>query len=98
VKVIAAGTLKCAAVEARARGHDASEHHLSMALWASGAVGVNVDLMRQGAAIRHDASPQQGGSATLSVTGNVPDEVAVMEPAFIIEFRFRWSVLNSFEQ
>ena len=57
VKVIALGTLKRAAVEPRARGHDAREHHISMALWASGAVGVNVDLMRQGAAIRHDASP-----------------------------------------
>jgi hypothetical protein len=26
----------------------------------------------------HDAFPKGGGSATLSVTGNVPDEVAVM--------------------
>jgi hypothetical protein len=96
--VIAAGTLKHAAVEARARGHDASEHHVSMTLWARGAVGLNVDLMRQGAAIRHDASPRQGGSATLSVTGNVPGEDAVMKPAFIIESRLRWSILNSFEE
>jgi hypothetical protein len=36
--------------------------------------------------------------ATLSVTVRVPVGVAVMEAAFIIELRFRWSILIGFAE
>jgi hypothetical protein len=77
VNVVAFGALKPAEVESGACGRDASKHHVSMALWAFGAVDLNVEMGKQGMRFWHDASLNRGGSATLSVT-DVPDEVAVM--------------------
>jgi hypothetical protein len=59
-------------VEANFCRRDASEHHAGLASRAGGALDANIDLVWQEIAILHDASPQTGGSATLSVTGNVP--------------------------
>jgi hypothetical protein len=72
VNVIALRALEGAEVETNAGGHDASEHHPSMALWAGRALDSNIDMVRQEIGFLHDAFPQTGGSATLSVTGNVP--------------------------
>jgi hypothetical protein len=78
VNVVAFGALKRAEVETRACGRDASKHHVGMALWAFGAVDLDVEMGKQGMRFWHDASLKRGRSATLSVTGDVPDEVAVM--------------------
>ena len=41
---------------------DASEHHLSMAFWAGGALDVYVDAFGQGMGLRHDASLKEAGA------------------------------------
>jgi hypothetical protein len=69
------GTLRafeCAEVETHASGHDAREHHMSTALWASWAMNMNASDVRQEQGVLHDASLKVGGSTTLSVTGSVP--------------------------
>ena len=68
VNVIALRALKRAEVETRACGRDASEHHVSMADRAIGAIDLNVEMGEQGMRFRHDASPKGGGSATLSLS------------------------------
>jgi hypothetical protein len=72
MNVIALRALKGAEVETNTCGRDASEHHAGMASRAGGALDANIDMVRQEIAFLHDASPQTGGSATLSVTGNAP--------------------------
>jgi hypothetical protein len=62
VKVIALGALKRAEVETHAHGHDASEHHMSMALWTGGALDMNVDVVGQGMRLWHDASLKEAGA------------------------------------
>jgi hypothetical protein len=70
--VIALRTFKRAEIETNACGHDAGEQHAGMTSRAGGALDTSVDLFGQEIGFLHDASPQTGGSATLSVTGNVP--------------------------
>jgi hypothetical protein len=89
VNVVAFGALKPAEVETGACRRDASEHHVGVALWAFGAMDLNVEMGEQGMRFWHDASPEGGGSATLPVTGNVPDGVTVMGTSVAIVFRFR---------
>jgi hypothetical protein len=60
--MIAPGALKRAEVEPHACGHDASEHHVGVALWAGGAMGINVDGIGQGTGFRHDASLNKAGA------------------------------------
>ena len=48
--------LKRADIETHACKHDANEHHVSAALWASGAMDVEVDVVRQEIGFLHDAS------------------------------------------
>jgi hypothetical protein len=57
------GAFKRAEVETRACRHDASEHHVSMALWASRALDLNVDVVGQGGGgLWHDASLEEAGA------------------------------------
>jgi hypothetical protein len=56
VNLIALRALKRAEVETQTRGHDASEHHMSAALWANRAFNLNVDTVRQGMRFWHNAS------------------------------------------
>jgi hypothetical protein len=55
VKVVAPGTFKDAEIKTNASGHDAREHHVSMALGASGTLNWNVDVVGQGMEFWHDA-------------------------------------------
>jgi hypothetical protein len=72
VNVVALRALKRAEVETHACRHDAGKHHVGMALWASRAMDLSVDVIGQEIGFLHDASLRGGGSATLSVTGNMP--------------------------
>ena len=56
MNVFALGALKGVEVETHACGHDASEHHVSIALSASRAMNVKVDVVRQEIGFLHDAS------------------------------------------
>ena len=56
MNVFALGALKGVEVETHACGHDASEHHVSMALSASRAMNVKVDVVRQEIGLLHDVS------------------------------------------
>jgi hypothetical protein len=60
--LVALWALKRAEVETHAYRHDASEHHVSMAAWANGAVNVNVDVVGQGMRLWHDASLDEAGA------------------------------------
>ena len=62
MNVVALRALEHVEVETHACGHDASEHHVSMALWASGAMDVNVDVVRQQIGFLHDASLKEAGA------------------------------------
>jgi hypothetical protein len=66
VNVFALRTLEHAEVETHAVRHDASEHHLSMASWAGGALDVHVDAFGQGMGFWHDASLKEREHNTLS--------------------------------
>jgi hypothetical protein len=57
VNVIALRALKRADIETHTCRHDASEHHVSAALWASRAMDVKVDVVRQEIGFLHDAHP-----------------------------------------
>jgi hypothetical protein len=92
VNVVAFGALKGAEVEARACGHDAGEHHVSLALCTSRAMDLNVDVVGQRTRFWHDASLEEAG-ARRSLSPVCAWKAAVMEPALIIEFRLRWSIL-----
>jgi hypothetical protein len=54
VKEITLRALKRADIETHTCGHDASEHHVSAALWASRAMDVEVDVVRQEIGFLHD--------------------------------------------
>jgi hypothetical protein len=56
MSVVALGAFKCTEVEADVQGHDASEHHLSIALWAGGVMDDSADTFGQGMRFWHDAS------------------------------------------
>jgi hypothetical protein len=58
VNVVALRALKGVEVETDPRGHDASEHHVCTALWASRAMDVNVDVVGQ-VGFLHDAFPSR---------------------------------------
>ena len=58
MSVVALRALKHAEVEPHhACRHDASEHHMSMALWAGRAMDVNVDVFGQRMGFGHDEIP-----------------------------------------
>ena len=56
VNLVALRALKRADVETHTCRHDASEHHVSVALWASRTMEVKVDVGRQEIGFLHDAS------------------------------------------
>jgi hypothetical protein len=56
VKVVTLTALERADIETHPCRHDASEHHVSMALRASRAMGVEVDVVGQEIGFLHDAS------------------------------------------
>jgi hypothetical protein len=62
VNVVALGALKRAEVETQACGHDASEHHVSMALGASRAMNEGGDVVEPRTKFWHDASLKTGGA------------------------------------
>jgi|HubBroStandDraft_6_1064221.scaffolds.fasta_scaffold759321_1 hypothetical protein len=62
VNEFAFGAFKRAEVETRACRHDASEHHVSLALWANRALDLNVDMVGQGGGLWHDASLEGVGA------------------------------------
>jgi hypothetical protein len=62
MSVVALRAFKCAEVEADVQGHDASEHHLSIALWAGGAMDDSADAFGQGMRFWHDASLKEAGA------------------------------------
>ena len=75
MNVVALKALKRVEVETHACGHDASEHHVSMTLGASGAMDVSVNVFGPGTKFCHELpSKRRDGSATLSVTANLPVE------------------------
>ena len=59
MSVVALRALKGVEVETHTCGHDASEHHVSMALCASRAMDVKVDVVRQEIGFLHDAFPSR---------------------------------------
>jgi hypothetical protein len=65
VKEITLRALKRADIETHTCGHDASEHHVSAALWASRAV--QVDVVRQEIGFLHDAFPHRGGGSATEI-------------------------------
>ena len=61
MNVVALKALKRVEVETHACGHDASEHHVSMTLGASGAMDVSVNVFGPGTKFCHDASLEKAG-------------------------------------
>jgi hypothetical protein len=62
MSVVALRTLKGAEAEPHACRHDASDHHVSLALWAGRAVDENADVFGQGMGFWHDASLKEAGA------------------------------------
>jgi hypothetical protein len=62
VNVIALRALKGAEVVPNSCGHNASEHHASMAHWAGGTLDSSIDMVRQKIGFLHDASLEQAGA------------------------------------
>jgi hypothetical protein len=62
VNVVALGALEDPEVETPACGHDAGEHHVSVAPCAGGAFYSSVDVVGQGTGFWHDASLKQAGA------------------------------------
>ena len=62
MNVVALRALKGAEVEPHACRHDASEHHMSIALSADRAMDVNVDVFGQGMGFWHDGSLKAAGA------------------------------------
>jgi hypothetical protein len=62
VNVVAPGALERADIETHTCGHDASKHHVSTTLWASRAMDVKVDVVRQEIGFLHDASLKEVGA------------------------------------
>jgi hypothetical protein len=54
-QVAALKALERADIETHTCRHDASEHHVSAALWASGAMDVEIGVVRQEIGCLHDA-------------------------------------------
>jgi len=59
---VAFRTLEGAEAKSHACRHDASEHHVSVALWAGGAVDESADVFGQGMGFWHDASLNEAGA------------------------------------
>ena len=59
---VAFRTLEGAEAKSHACRHDASEHHVSVALWAGGAVDESADVFGQGMGFWHDASLKEAGA------------------------------------
>jgi hypothetical protein len=96
VKEITLRALKRADIETHTCRHDASEYHVSAALWASRAMDVEIDVVRQEIGFLHDAFPhREGGSATLSVTGRCLWRSAVMGTTLGLRAPRRCSILIS---
>ena len=62
MKEITLRALKRAYIEAYTCRHDASEYHVSAALWASRAMNVEIDVVRQEIGFLHGTSLFEGGS------------------------------------
>jgi hypothetical protein len=62
MNVVARWALKDAEIEPHACRHDASEHHMSIALSADRAMDVNVDVFGQGMGFWHDAFLKEAGA------------------------------------
>jgi hypothetical protein len=62
VNVTALRALKGAEVVPNSCGHNASEHHAGMALWAGGTLDSSIDMVRQKIGFLHDASLEQAGA------------------------------------
>jgi hypothetical protein len=63
VKEITPGALKRADIETHTCRHDAGEYHVSAALWASRAMDVEIDVVRQEIGFLHNDFPlREGGS------------------------------------
>jgi hypothetical protein len=62
VNVVALWAFKGVEVEPHACRHDASEHHMSIALSADRAVDVNADVFGQGMGFWHDAFLKEAGA------------------------------------
>jgi hypothetical protein len=71
VNVVALRALKRADIETHTCRRDASEHHVSAALWASRTMEVKVDIVRQEIGFLHDASliEEAGAQHSLSPAG-----------------------------
>jgi hypothetical protein len=65
MNVLALTALKRVEIETHALRHDASEHHVAMALWTSGTMNVDVDVFGQGMRFWHDASLEEAERNTL---------------------------------
>lgn len=63
MNVVAPGTFKGVELETHAGGHDAGEHHVSMAFWARRAMDVKVEVVRQQTGFLHGASPLRKAGA-----------------------------------
>ena len=66
--MFAVRALKGLEVETHACGHDASEHHVSIALPARRAMDVKVDVVRQEIGFLHDASLVEEAGAQHSLS------------------------------
>ena len=69
MNVLALRAFERAEVETHTRRHDAREHHESAAVWTSWTMDLSACVVRQEIGFLHDASLNEGGSTTLSVTG-----------------------------
>jgi hypothetical protein len=83
VNVVASGTLEGVEVETDTCGHDAGEHHVSMAFRARRAMDVSVEIVRQQAGFLHGAFPSRkaGAQHSLSPVKCLLSN-AVMKPSF----------------
>ena len=68
MNVVALKALKGVEVETHTCGHDANEHHVSMAISASRAMDVKVDVVGQEIGFLHDASLIEEAGAQHSLT------------------------------
>lgn len=96
VNMIARRALKRTEVEAHARRHDASQHHVSTACRASRTLEVSVDVVGQGRRFLHDASLEQAGAQHSQSSVSTYGEVAVMGASLHHRDMFRWPILNGF--
>jgi hypothetical protein len=88
MNVVALRALKRAQVETHALRHDASEHHVSMALWTGGALDVDVDAFGQGMRLWHDASLKEAGAQHSLSPVCACEGSAVIKQLWVLRFRF----------